>query len=241
MAQETPMETVAPDLSQIPAEPGIDGYGESMTEPANDVFIQELQNILDQEGYDLQIVERTEPETEVSTLSLEEEFAAQPELAEVRAASDPELSRAQSPLMPEEKAYKLSLDGVEYYAWFPAGAELVVTDEGYIYNEGASNITGAISNSLNGLSLGSYNDFVTIAPLLTTGSNSNAYRYGSRVYITDYYVNNGTLYNSVSYVTEAKALDTPGAGYGFSRYQLLTIGFLLILVFILLIRGRKSI
>lgn len=241
MPEDLELETVAEDLNQIEAEPGVNALGESFEE-SQDYYIEALQQILDEEGYDLQIVERTEPETESpSSLSVEEDFLSQPEMVKVLAVQDPEAVRAAAPVLPSSKAYRLRLDGVEYWAWFPAGSELVVTDEGYIYNESATNITGVISNSLDGVSLGGFNDFVTIAPLLTTGSNNNAFRYGSRVYITDYYSSGNALYNNVSYVSEAKALEKPGAGYGFTRYQLLTVAFLLILVLILLIRGRKSI
>lgn len=242
MPEET-LATVAEDLNQIQAEPGVNALGESYeeTQLESDDFVAALQEILDQEGYELQIVAATEAETEeLSTISLEEDFLAVPILDEIRAASDPQAARAVMPALPTSKAYKLDLDGYQYYAWFPAGAELVVTDEGYIYNESSSNISGVIAASADGVSLGGYNDFVTIAPLLSTGSNNNAYRYGSRVYITDYYAGVNGLSSTVNYISSAKAIDKPGAGYGFSRYQLLTVGFFLILVLVLLIRGRKS-
>lgn len=240
--EEMTLATVAENLSDIEAEPGVDAMGESMTAQESDIFVDSLQEILDREGYDLQIVPRTEElQTEEVSLSPAQEFALDAELVGVLAAEDPDLARAITPVMPVSKAYRLDLDGVEYYAWFPSGSELVVTDDGYIYNESSANITGVISTTSDGVSLGSYNDFVTVAPLLTTGSNSNAYRYGSRVYITDYYPSGNNLVNTVSYVTSAKAVDVPGAGYGLSKYQILTVAFFVIVVFLLLIRGRKSV
>lgn len=237
-SQEEPapaLETVAADLNQIEAEPGINALGEEMTESSVDYYALAMEAI--ERAYMESLAEKLEETTEESTISLEEDFLAQPELAEVRAAADP--VRAASPTMPKSKAYLLELDGVQYYAWFPSGSTLGVSDEGYIYNEGSANISAVISTSLDGVSLGGYNDFITIAPLLASSSNNNAFRYGSRVYITDYYVQGNTLYNNVTYIGSAKMIDKPGAGYGFSSYQLVVFAALLLIVIMLFMRGNR--
>lgn len=239
-SQEEPapvLETVAQELSQIEAEPGIDGYGEPITEATSIDYYSLAMDAIERAAYE-SLAEKLEETTEEHTLSPEEDFLVDAPLVQVLAAPDP--VRAASPTMPKSKAYLLELDGVEYYAWFPAGATLGVSDEGYIYNEGSANISAVISTSLNGVSLGGYNDFVTVAPLLATSSNNNAYRYGSRVYITDYYVQGNTLYNNVTYISSAKALETPGAGYGFSNYQIAILAGVLLIVILLVMRGQRK-
>lgn len=201
------LETVAADLNQIEAEPGVNAMGEEMTESSVDYYALAMEAI--ERAYMESLAEKLEEKTEETTLSIEEDFLAQPELAEIRAATDP--VRAASPTMPKSKAYLLELDGIQYYAWFPSGSTLGVSDEGYIYNEGSANISAVISTSLDGVSLGGYNDFVTVAPLLASSSNNNAYRYGSRVYITDYYVQGNSLYNNVTYVGSAKMISSNAA------------------------------
>lgn len=229
---------VPQNLQEIEAEPGVNAVGEEIqTQPdfyaiaSQAIEEASIQAILDQYA-------TSQADTEEQTLSPLEIFNQDSVLTEVRAAAAP--AAATPYVMPEATAYKLQLDGVEYYAWFPDGAELVVTDEGRLYNQSTSNISGVISRSVDGVSFNSYNDFVTVAPLLASTSNNNAYRYGSRIYITDYSVSGSTLTNSVSYVTDAVVVKQPGAGYGFSRYQIISLAILLIMLFLLLIRwGRK--
>lgn len=240
------LETVAENLEEIEAEPGVNPYGESV--------VSETGESLDYAAIASEAIERAQYEslaaiygeeeteavlqTEEPTLSVEEDFLLQPEITSVLAAEP--VRAAQIYDMPEAKAYKLNLDGTEYYAWFPSGAELVVTDEGYFYNGTASAITGVISTSLDGINLNGYNDFVTVAPLLSTSSNNNAYRYGSRVYITDYYVSGSNLLSTVSYVSSYSCVKEPGAGYGFSKYQLTIFGLLFLAILLLVIRWGKK-
>lgn len=230
------LETIADDLAEIEAEPGVNGYGESYQEETTIDYYAVASEAIDRAF--LEELEARYRPTEEQTLSPEEDFLLDASLSEVRAAPAAEGVRAVQ-TMPKSQAYLLNLDGTEYYAWFPAGAKLQVTDEGDIYNESGANITGVISTSLTGVSLNGYNDFVTVAPLLATSSNNNAYRYGSRVYITDYYSSGNTLYNNVTYVTSAKKVEAPGAGYGFSSYQIMVFCALLFVVVLLILRGGR--
>lgn len=231
--------TVADDLSDIEAEEGVDVYG-SEYEPETEVQSVDYQAIASKaiEEYLLQSLEdkyQTEEEsTEAQTLSVLDNWLLDSEVSEIQAA--PQL-RAGNPVMPEGKAYKLKLDNRTVYAWFSSSAELGTTDEGYLYNESSNNITGIIADSLDGVSLNSYNDTITVTPLLTGSGNNNAYRYGSRVYVTDYYVSGSTLVNSVNYISSAEVLEKPDAGYGFTRFQLAGLGLLLLLVILMLLRG----
>lgn len=229
------METVAQDLAAIEAEPGINALGESITEETTvDYFA------LASEAIDLAWLQELEAryatieETEEMTLSPQEVFELQPELVQIQAA--PAAVASSNPVMAAAKAYRLNLDGREVYAWFPGGAVLGVSEDGYLYNETGSNITGVIADSLDGLAFNSYNDTVTVSPLLNSSGNNNAYRYGSRVYITDYYTSGNTLYNSTQYISSATVLDTPGAGYGFTRYQVLIFFLLGVLAVFSLLR-----
>ncbi len=228
------LETVAAELSDIEAEPGVNAEGETYidysaiaSEAIERAEYERLQSIYGETETDPVL------ETEETTLSVQEIFNLDSELVAVNAA--PEV-RAVTPEMPEAKAYKLNLDGREVYAWFPSGARLVVTSDGYLYNETGSSITGIISDSVNGVSFNGYNDTVTIAPLLTGSGNNNAFRYGSRVYVTDYYVSGSSLYNSTTYITDATCTKEPGAGYGFSSYQYCIFGLLFVLVLMLIVR-----
>ena len=227
------LETVAENLEDIEAEPGVNAMGESMTESVD--YYALASEAIERAYYES--LAATYQTQEKTTLSAEEDFLQLAPLAQVNAA--PVLNAANgSVTMPESKAYKLVLDGNEYYAWFPDGKELVVTDEGYFYNESSSSITALVSNSLDGVDINSYNDFVTVSPLLSSSSNNNSYRYGSRVYITHYYVTGNSLYSDVNYITDARCTKTPGAGYGFSKYQYVIFAGILIIVFMLLLSGR---
>lgn len=232
------LETLAPDLDHVEAEPGVNGNGEPYTAEETLLDYQAIAS----EAFERAEYERlqaiygtTEEETtpEETTLSVEEDFLLDSQLVEVRAASQ---LRVANPVMPEAKAYQLNIGGTTYYAWFPAGARLVVCEDGTIYNETGANITGIISNSLNGVNVNGYNDTITVAPLLSGSGNNNAYRYGSRVYTTHYYVSGSSLLNSTTYQTDVTCEKEPGAGYGFTNFQYVTIGILLILLFLLIVR-----
>lgn len=228
------LETVAENLDQIEAEPGVNAEGETYID-----YSAIASEAIERAEYErLQAIygeSETDPyqETEESTLSVQEIFNLDSEMVSVNAA--PEV-KAVLPTMPESKAYKLILDGREVYAWFPSGSRLVVTSDGYIYNETGSTITGVISDTINGVSFNSFNDTVSITPMLSGSGNNNAYRYGSRVYITDYYVSGSSLFNSTSYVSNATCVREPGAGYGFSNYQYAMFGLLFVLVLLLIVR-----
>lgn len=228
---------VPKDLSAIEAEPGVNALGESATEETSLDYEAIASEAIERALLE-DLLQRYETTPEESTLSLEDDFNLDAVMTEVKGA---QLRAANTPyVMPEANAYKLSLDGNEYYAWFPAGAELVVTDEGRLYNSTSSNITGVISSTLDGIAFNSYNDTITVAPLLTSSGNNNAFRYGSRIYVTDYYSSGSQLYNSVSYVTDAEVLKKPGAGYGWSRFEFITVAIYTIILFLLIIRwGRK--
>lgn len=228
---------VPQDLSAIEAEPGVNALGESATE-ATTLDYEAIASEAIERALLEDLLQRYETTAEESTLSPEDDFNLDAVLTEVKGV---QLRATNTPyVMPEANAYKLSLDGTEYYAWFPSGAELVVTDEGRLYNSTASNITGVISRTVDGVSFNSYNDLVTVAPLLSSSGNNNAFRYGSRIYITDYYSSGSQLYNTVSYVTDAEVLKKPGAGYGWNRFEMISVAIYTIILFLLIIRwGRK--
>lgn len=250
MPEETlELETVAQDLSDIEAEEGVDAYGseyESETEvetaaESTEIDYEAIASRAIEEALFQSLSVKYESETEEIyssseevTLSQLEIFQADSELQQIQSA--PAL-RAGNPVMSEGKAYKLNLDGREVYAWFSGSAELSVSDDGYLYNESSNNVVGVIADTLDGLSFNSFNDTVTVAPLLTGSGNNNAYRYGSRVYVTDYYASGNSLYNTVSYISSAKVIDKPDPGYGFSKVQMVGIGLLLTLVVLVLLRG----
>lgn len=225
-------ETLPDGLDGVEAEPGVDGYGESID------YESIASEAIDQ--YILQSLEaryHTEEQREENTLSIEEDWALDAPLVGIKAAAAPDqVLAAVHPAMPEAKAYQLQLDNRTVYAWFPDGATLGVSDDGYIYNASGSNITGVIADNLDGIDINGFNDTVTITPLLNSSGNNNAYRYGSRVYITDYYTSGSTLQNTVSYVQSAQLVKAPGAGYGFSSFQLAVYGFGLLLVLLLVMR-----
>ena len=228
---------VQQNLEAIEAEPGVNALGESIIETES-LDYEAIASRAIEEAILENLLGRDETSTEESTLSPEDDFNLDSILTQVNAVKAPAANVPYT--MPEAQAYKIKLDGTEYFAWFPSGAELVVTDEGRLYNATGSNLVGVISRSVDGVSFNSYNDTLTIAPLLTGSGNNNAFRYGSRIFITDYYVNNSTLYNSVSYVTDAVVTKKPGAGYGFDRFQIISLGIMIIILFLLLIRwGRK--
>lgn len=230
-------ETVAAELSEIEAEPGVNALGESMTEESTvDYYALASQAIEMAWLEELEARYSTAEEvTEEVTLSPQEIFDLQSQLVEINAA--PLAAAASSnPTMPAVKAYKLNLDGREVYAWFPGGAVLGKSDDGYLYNESGSNVTGVIADSLDGLSFNSYNDTITVSPLLNASGNNNAYRYGSRVYLTHYYTSGNTLYNTTQYISSAEVVEIPGAGYGFSRYQVLIFFLLAIIAVFSLLR-----
>ena len=168
---------VQQDLGAIEAEPGVNALGESITETES-LDYEAIASRAIEEAILENILGRDENSTEESTLSPADDFALDSVLTEVKAVKAPATNVPYT--MPEAQAYKLTLDGIEYYAWFPSGAELVVTDEGRLYNATANNITGIISTSLDGVQFNSYNDTITIAPLLTASGNNNSYRYGNQ-------------------------------------------------------------
>lgn len=228
-------ETIAENLEEIPAEPGVNPYGESIQETSID-YESIANEAIDQYILSsLEAVYHTEEQHEETTLSIEEDWALDAPVTAVKAAPLA-APAAGSVTMPESKAYKLNLDGREVYAWFPDGQELSVSEDGYVYNATAANITGVIADSLTGIDLNSYNDTVTITPALTGSGNNNAYRYGSRVYVTDYSVAGNTLTNTVTYVNTSTLVKAPGAGYGFSKFELTLFGFGLLLIMLLVVR-----
>lgn len=236
MPEETfEFETIADDMAAIEAEPGVNPYGEEPeTQQVDDIYYEIASKAI--EEYILSAAEastESEKQSEEATLSVLEDFEMPAALNEVKAV--PMLTAVNS-VMPEQKAYKLDLDGREVYAWFPAGAELGVTDDGYIYNETGSNIVGIIADSLDAVHINGVNDTVTVTPLLNGSGNNNAYRYGSRVYLTHYIVSGTTLQSTVNYVSSSSLVKRPGAGYGFSSFQLTMFGIGLLLVLILIVR-----
>lgn len=238
-------ETVAADLADIEAEPGVNAMGEEVTESATEIDYYAIASEAVERAQlaSLEAAYQTEMETELleteeSTLSLEENFNLDAALTSVKSVSLTSTSTSSGAfVLTEQNAYQLQLDGDTYYVWFPSGARLEVSDDGYIYNATDANISGVLSSTLDGVDYNSYNDTLTIAPMFTSSGNNNAYRYGSRVYITDYYESSSSyLQSDVTYVSEAICLKEPGAGYGFSNFQLVTFGMMFTLLLVLLMR-----
>lgn len=115
--------------------------------------------------------------------------------------------------------YQVRISGNTYYAYFPVDSQLAVLD-GSLVNLGSSNVSGALSQT-GRLEIDSYHQMMlTVQPLLTTGSQSNAYRYGSRSYITTYTPGlNSTLSSTNSYVS-VSVLDSPSPGSGWNQWEL---------------------
>lgn len=240
--EQTEPETVARDPAEIEAEPGINALGESIdyyaiASAAIDAYQYEsLSAKMESEA--METLE-TEEETVPSVMDL---WEADSELTEVNApaAGFALLAASNSYTMPKAQSYNITLDGVDYYVFFPSGQKLEMTDEGYPYNPSASNIVGIISNSLDGVDLRSYNNTVTFTPAFTASGNNNAYRYGSRIYITRYYTSGNNLYNDVTYIANAHVNDEPGAGYGFSSFEIVVFAALIFIVAALVLRGARK-
>lgn len=232
------LETLAENLSDVEAEAGVNGYGEPITEEGSIDYYAEASQAIEMailESLQEKYVLATPEETEEVTLSPGELLKEEPEIMQIEAAQ--QLRAAGSATMKKELAYKVLIGNSEYYVWFPAGAEVDTTDEGFLYNATGSNLVGVVGSDLDSISIDGYNDTITVAPLLNSSGNNNAYRYGSRVYITDYYVSNNTLQSNVTYYQGVKVLEEPSPGYGFSRFQIALLFVLGVLALITIIRG----
>lgn len=127
------------------------------------------------------------------------------------------------------RAYTLSIGGIDYQAYFPVDAALDVIDD-QLVNVGSANITGILSAD-GSEDLNSWiRQYITLSPLYTSSGNTNAYRYGSRAYVTTYAAGTGNSLTSEQEYVRPVVVDQPKLGVDFSLFQILVVGLLFVLV-----------
>jgi hypothetical protein len=182
-----------------------------------------------------------ETETEVST---SEEVLFLPEVSEnnisatsIRRAVS---SRSSSGIVDLDSAtcYKVTVAGQQFTAYFPDSAVLKVVD-GYLVNMGSSVVTGLlISGDSSSVDLATYQDYyLTLNSVLSTGSNSNVYRYGGYSYLTHYYINGSYGLTSEQTYSLVQVNEQPSVGSEFSSFQIAVLGLLLFLCLVEVLGG----
>lgn len=128
----------------------------------------------------------------------------------------------------------ISVNNTEYTILFPDAADLEVVN-GYLYNRSSSNITGIIVDS--NFSNSSYiRRTITVMALPSSNTQTTVYRYGSRIYFTDY--SPGTTNNlqtTVSYI-HPEVVSRP-SGWSLSKADMLICGLLLFSILVSILGG----
>lgn len=128
----------------------------------------------------------------------------------------------------------ISVNNTEYTVLFPDAADLEVVN-GYLYNRSSSNITGIIID--NNFSDSSYiRRTITVMSLPASNTQTTVYRYGSRIYFTDYSPGtNNNLQSTVSYI-HPEVVSRP-SGWSLSKADMLICGLLLFSVLVSILGG----
>lgn len=187
------------------------------TQEVNDLLFETEAAVADQQELQRESVTESEFETEAEVINIA--LDVQPYV----------LTQISSFDASQMLVYQLRISGTTYYAYFPVDSNLAVLN-GYLVNMGSANVSGVLSRT-GSLEVDSYNQYMlTIQPLLTTGSQSNAYRYGSRSYMTTYSPGTNNTLNSTNSYVSVQVLDIPSAGAGWDQWHLGMFVLLLALV-----------
>lgn len=219
-----PDETLASDFSSIPAEITEDGYVSADGE-----------NYVTEDGFAV-LESESESDADLTTSVLESDIEV---LANenVFPVSDPVLLSA-SYLPDSGNVYHLSISGQEYSLFVPEDIETLMVLDGSIVNMGSSSVTGLLVANDGAVNVYSWQErFLTIQPLLTSSANNNAYRYGSRCYITTYSVGSGSSLTSTTTYVVPSVTSEPKPGHNFDSFQLFVCGALLLSLLFSLIGG----
>lgn len=219
-----PDETLANDFSSIPAEVTDDGY---VSADGDTYVIEDCSAVLDSE---------TESDADLTTSVLASDFEV---LANenVFPVSDPVLLAA-SYLPDSGNVYHLFISGQEYSFFVPEDVETLMVLDGSIVNMGSSSITGLLVPNNGSVNVNSWQErFLTIQPLLTSSGNKNAFRYGSRCYMTIYSEDSGSSLTSTTTYVVPSVTSEPKPGYNFDSFQLFVCGALLLSLLFSLIGG----
>lgn len=216
-----PEETLANDFSSIPAEITEDGY---VSADGDSYVIEDGLPVLETES----VSNISESSIDVDEVIFDEN---------VFPISDP-VPLTASYLPDFGNVYRLSISGQEYLFFLPEDVETLVVIDGSIVNLGSSSITGLLVPVDEPVNFYSWQErYLTIQPLLTSSANNNAYRYGSRIYVTSYSIGTGTSLSSTTSYVVPSVLAEPKPGHSFDSFQLFVCGALLVSLLFSLIGG----
>lgn len=218
MPEET-LETVPEELSDV--------YGESDSNSAVD-GLGESVDILGESGLDPAALE-TVPESVPETVMESEEFFEIDSAEDVVVLSSPQSANVE---LGDSLAncYQLRISGTTYYAFFQSSENLKVID-GKLINTGSSTIQALLSTSTSLDVYGWQQRYLSVLPLFGSSSNSSAYQYGSRCYITTYSVGSYNRLDSTTTYVQPDVLEVPKWGSGWSIPAVIIIFLVLVLVF----------
>lgn len=217
-----PDETLASDFSFIPAEITEDGY---VSADGESYVIEDGLPVLESDS---------EADLTTSVLDSDVEVLANENVFPV---SDP-VSLSASYLPDSGNVYRLSISGQEYSFFVPEDVQSLMVLDGSIVNMGSSSVTGLLVSNDGSVNLNSWQErFLTVQPLLTSSGNNNAYRYGSRCYITTYSVGSGSSLTSTTSYVVPSVTGQPKPGHNFDSFQLFVCGALLLSLLFSLIGG----
>lgn len=183
-------------------------------------------------------IEETQ-EIEMETVLPEEESVPAVELDTVESVQVLSLAtpRAASvDLSDLSTSYKVSIDGTEYFAFFQRTDGLEVID-GHFVNTGVNTIQALLSTTATVNPDTWHEKYLSIVPLFGSSGNKSAYSYGSRAYITTYWVDSrDRLDSSTSYV-QPEVVKEPKLAADWSPYMLVIAFCLIAMLFVDLLGG----
>lgn len=140
-------------------------------------------------------------------------------------------SRVNVSLPDNGNVYQCIINGVSRKVVFPSDVELSVVD-GYLVNLNSSPVTGIVDS---GVSVSNFNQYyLTVNPLLSSSSNSNAWRYGSYAYLTEFYEDSSygsTRLSSTNTYAVVSVEKIPRTGWNLSGFELTVLALLCAIVF----------
>lgn len=225
--EDTSLDTVAEDWSEIIIE------SDESSVSFGDGSIYDYSNPLP-----VIIVDPTDDSTEEADTSEEESKVYLEDITEEAKVLVKSIDRSNDSRAVGDSGFRnlwiLSVNNQEFTVLFPDAADLEVVN-GYIYNRSSSNITGIIID--NNFSDSSYiRRTITVMSLPASNTQTTVYRYGSRIYFTDY--SPGTANNlqtTVSYI-HPEVVSRP-SGWSLSKADMLICGLLLFSVLVSILGG----
>lgn len=144
--------------------------------------------------------------------------------------------------IPESGVISLEVrfNGIDYTAVFASSArESLTVVDGLLFNIGPSNVTGRLFSG-DSWSSGSYGtDYITLLPILNTGTSTTVYRYGNYNYRTTYYYSgSGSSLGSSTTYSDVQVVS--GWNGFYSEAHTFLLFFVLALIIILSIVRRRS-